>query len=94
MEYDFAEKRRADRQPFWTTIGYLCDDTGSRDLFNGVAVNISQSGMCLYLFGSPCLSEGQNINIASDVLVQTRRGTIRWIRKVEEDFFKVGLAFV
>ncbi|TAN40147.1 MAG: PilZ domain-containing protein [Nitrospirae bacterium] len=94
MQNSFAEMRKDVRCPFLTTVGYVCDGEGDRNVFSGVSVNMSQSGICLYLFESPCLREGQNISFASDILVKSRKGTIRWINKVENGFYKVGLQFV
>jgi hypothetical protein len=88
------EKRCKDRYPFLTSVGYQCESDCSRSIFNGMSVNMSQSGMCLYLFESPCLVEGCTINLAGDTLMKSRRGSIRWITKVEDGFYKVGLQFI
>lgn len=94
MQNAEMEKRAQPRCPFMTAVGYVCDGDGSRNVFNGMAVNISNSGICLYLFESPCLREGQSISFAGNMLVQSRRGTIRWLNKVDDGFYKAGLMFV
>ncbi|MDA8083195.1 MAG: PilZ domain-containing protein [Nitrospiraceae bacterium] len=88
------EKRLRDRYPFLVTIGYQCEGDCSRSIFSGMSVNMSRAGMCLYLFESPCLREGANISLAGETLMTSRRGTIRWMHKVEDGFYKVGLQFI
>ena len=86
--------RKEDRFPFLKTIAYSCDQGGPVDLFKGVTINISRSGMCMYLYESPCIAQGSHIHIKSELPVSAQRGTIRWIDKVEDGFYKAGLMFV
>lgn len=87
-------QRSEDRFPFLKTIAYSCEQDGAEDLFKGVTINISKSGMCLYLYECPCVDPGRHIHIKSDLPVSAQRGTIRWVNKVEDGFYKAGLMFV
>ena len=91
---EYKGLRSEDRFPFLKTISYTCDQEGSDDIFKGVTINISKSGMCLYLFESPCVDNGSHIFIKSELPVNSSRGAIRWIDKVEDGFYMAGLQFI
>ncbi|TAN40146.1 MAG: PilZ domain-containing protein [Nitrospirae bacterium] len=94
MEQFSAEQRREERFPFLKTIDYSCDSGASGVLFRGVTINISHSGLCLYLFENPCMNRLGTLNIRSELPVQADRGRICWVDKVAEGFYKAGLKFV
>jgi len=94
MELKYAEKRRDIRYPFLKTIDYVCNIPADAATYKAVTINLSQSGMCLYMFLSPCINEGHEISIQDTLPVSRQKGTIRWVDKIEDDLFKVGLMFV
>ncbi|MHB8883448.1 MAG: PilZ domain-containing protein [Thermodesulfovibrionales bacterium] len=89
-----AEQRREERFPFLKTIDYDCDGGASGELFRGVTINISRSGMCLYLYENPCMGRPVTLRIRGELPVQADRGRICWVDKVAEGFYKAGLKFV
>lgn len=92
MEFVPEERRRYRRTIFPSTIEYGMKEEATGESFKGVAVNISESGLCLYT--SNVLKEGQVIAIMSVLPVSSRVASVRWIRSVNDDVCKVGLMFV
>ena len=90
---EFPRERRRDRRTiFPSTIEYGMKAAATGETFKGVAVNISESGLCLYT--SSFLKEGQEIAIMSALPVSSRVASVRWTRSVNDDVCKVGLMFV
>jgi c-di-GMP-binding flagellar brake protein YcgR len=85
------ERRKHSRYPFPEKINYVCGNGATSDILRGITVNISDSGMCLYLFKNH--REGQEITILSDLPIQSRKATIRWINNFRERFFTAGIMF-
>ncbi|MEW6108062.1 MAG: PilZ domain-containing protein [Nitrospirota bacterium] len=85
------ERRRHMRYPHPDKIEYVFSAGFSGDKLKGVTVNISNSGLCLYLFNK--LSVGQSITIKSYLPVSYRHATVQWIRTVKDNFFIAGLRF-
>ena len=85
-----SEKRRTERYDFPSTIEYMLEES-TREVFKGVTINISDSGLSIYAF-SP-LSEGQRIIITSILPVNQQSATIRWVKKEDESMYKIGLTF-
>lgn len=86
MESDITEKRREDRFPFAKNL--YCTNTKG-EVFKGITVNMSKSGLCLYVY--KILSEGESIKI-NDILPNScREAVICWIRKIDDAFSMVGL---
>ncbi len=65
----------------------LTDET----VHQGVAVNISPSGLCAYLFTH--IAEGQDVAIKTVLPVDCRSAEVRWIRKERDGFYSAGLQF-
>jgi len=93
MYHTFIEYRREERFPYLKTIGYACDNQRTGDVLKAITINISRSGMCLYLYDSPCAEPGEKILIKSDLPVSSQRGTIKWVEKVDDGFYRAGLKF-
>jgi c-di-GMP-binding flagellar brake protein YcgR len=92
MAFVPVERRRYRRSVFPSTIEYEIRTEATGDTFKGVAVNISESGLCLYT--SNVLKEGQEIAIISVLPVPSRNAAVRWTRSLNDDICKVGLTFV
>jgi hypothetical protein len=60
--------------------------------FKGLIVNISDSGIGLFVFNP--LHEGQEIIIKSDEKSLNRRGIVRRCHEMGEKIYKVGLEFI
>lgn len=80
--------RSEPRVTFFSPIQFVTREEPGRFL-KGVVNNISQSGMGIYSFDS--LSEGQEIVVASTLPNAHNEYTVRWSRKLMDDFFMAGL---
>ncbi|GBE31133.1 PilZ domain protein [bacterium BMS3Bbin05] len=87
-----ADKRKDERYDYPAAITYSLHSDSSEEIFRGVTINLSKSGVCMYLFRLP--EEQQKIKIKSNLPVAAGIAEIRWIKKIEEDFYQVGMAFV
>ena len=86
-----SERRSYVRYNFPQKIQYINPDT--LEEISSVIIDISYSGMCLYMF-SP-------VKVGQEIIIQRRRqfykkGVIAWFSKIVEeyDIYKVGLKFL
>lgn len=86
-----TEKRKHPRYPHPDKIEYICDHRSGEKVSKGITINISTSGLCLYLFDD--LTEGHSITFKSTLPVSAKRASIRWIKKLQERFYIAGLIF-
>jgi CheY-like chemotaxis protein len=84
------EKRNQGRYPYHGMVEYYLDGTES-EVSHSLGINISESGMCLYVWRDLCTA--QVITIKSRLPVDPRRGTIRWIKNLHGTFSIAGLMF-
>ncbi len=87
----FNSRRAQIRSDFHHEIKYILNPDTTGEIFNGVAVNISGTGLCLYV--SNHLSEGQGITIKSIFRDSYKSGIVRWSEKIVENIYRVGLIF-
>jgi c-di-GMP-binding flagellar brake protein YcgR len=92
MAFVPVERRRYRRSVFPSTIEYEIKTQATGGTLKGVAVNISESGLCLYT--SNVLREGLEIAIISVLPVPSRNAAVRWTKSLNEDLCKAGLMFV
>jgi len=92
MSFNKNERRKDIRYDFPKKIEYVLNPETSGKIYSGVITNISKSGLCLYIFHP--LTEGQKIIIKSTLPVSHQTADVRWIKKVDNDFYKAGLIFV
>jgi len=85
------EPRKEERQDYPHEIEYVVDPLTTYEFFKAVAVNISKSGLCLYT--STPLSEGQTITIKSTIPAPSQTAVVRWIQKLNDFYYKIGLQF-
>ena len=86
------DTRRYCRRNFADVIEYVLPDNGASDLFKGVTINLSESGLCLYTFNPVPLNEKITIERGISPLCN-QTGTVRWIKRLAPDLYKVGLMF-
>jgi c-di-GMP-binding flagellar brake protein YcgR len=86
---DSIERREHVRYDFPHRIEYILSPETSDEIFKAVAINISKTGLCLYIFNP--LGEGQEMIIRSSLPVPFKALSVRWIKKMEDNFYKVGL---
>ncbi len=87
-----GEHRSDPRYAYPKTVEYTITSLDDSDTFKGVVVNISKTGICLYLYAIH--AEGETITIKSGLPVQSRTAMVKWIKKVNEGFYKAGLEFI
>jgi c-di-GMP-binding flagellar brake protein YcgR len=91
MSAERVERRRDVRQPYPRVIEYSLTPSSNEKL-KGVAVNLSSSGLALYVFRH--LMQGQEIHIRSFMPVDYRKASVRWVRAVDEGILQAGFMFV
>lgn len=87
-----TEKRSEERYPFLKTIRYACIPDIGED-FKGVTIDISKSGMSMYIFTTCCMREGLHVKVKDQLPVDSRTVTVRWVRQVDKDLYRAGLQF-
>ena len=93
MSLEYSEKRTDIRYEFPSTLEYELIPEKTGEVFKGLTVNISSSGLCLYVYDS--LGEGQEIAIKKCVLpFPCQRAVVRWIKKIDEDVYMSGVRFL
>jgi c-di-GMP-binding flagellar brake protein YcgR len=89
----YSGLRRDTRYDFPATIEYVMgSQTGDEAVHKGVTINLSLTGLGLYIFD--LLPEGQQITIKSALPVDARTATICWTRKEDDNFYRTGLKFI
>jgi hypothetical protein len=89
MSFDNIEKRRDIRYDcFHHVIEYYAKT--SEEVFKGVTVNISNSGLCLHILTPLCV--GQKIKIKRNPSVSYQPATVCWIKKTDDNLYRVGLS--
>jgi hypothetical protein len=89
---DNKERRSHERRDFANRIVYVSADDPDCTLIKGVMMNISETGLCFATFTAPIKDE--KIWILESMLpIHRQKGTVRWIKKMESDIYKVGLMF-
>lgn len=90
-----TERRRDSRSSHASLIEYTTsakDGAENDSRARGVTINISTSGLCMYIFHP--LQEGQRLRISSNpFLRKTRLAQVRWAKLVTGDIYKAGLMF-
>jgi hypothetical protein len=85
------ERRSHERHDVANRIVYVSADNPS-SLVKGVTMNISETGLCFVTFTPPIKDE--KIRLLESILpIHRQKGTVRWIKKMESDIYKVGLMF-
>jgi hypothetical protein len=86
------ERRTAQRRDFANRIVYVSADNPDYTLIKGVTMNMSETGLCFATFTPP--EKDEKIWILESMLpIHRQKGTVRWIKKMESDIYKVGLMF-
>ena len=89
MPYNNINRRIYQRYDFCSKIDYMITPGDTQEIFKGVTVNISHSGLRLYVFMS--LHEGQGISIKTELPEDIQTATIRWIKKSDGNLYEAGL---
>jgi hypothetical protein len=90
LDYPGREKRKEPRYPYLRTIEcLLCGETN--ESLKGVTIDISHSGLSLYFIAPGVISEGLKISVKDPLPANLQNGTVQWVVKVEEDFYRAGI---
>ena len=82
-----SDKRKHERFNFPYTIECFDPHNGDK-VIRGIAMNISVSGVCLYI--PQPLDKGQEITIRSVVYGCPQTATVCWSEKYDEEYYKIG----
>jgi len=91
MSAEKGERRKDVRQPYPRVIEYSLTPVSNEKL-KGVTVNISNSGLALYIFSH--LIQGQEILIRSFMPVDYRKASVRWVKEIDDGILQAGCMFV
>ncbi len=92
MAIQKMDMRSEERFSYLRTIKYVCIPDTEED-FKGVTIDISKSGMSLYIFSPCCIREGLHVRINDDLPLTSTSGVVRWVRQVDHDLYRAGLQF-
>ena len=89
MSLGCKETRSEQRHAYFTSVEFASRSEKGEELLIGTAINLSNSGLCIYSYVP--LREGQEIIIRNAYPVKNRIYVVRWTIKLLDDFFAVGL---
>lgn len=92
MALQKVDMRREERFPYLKTIKYICIPDTEEDS-KGVTIDISKTGMSLYIFGPCCIREGIHVKAMDDLPLASTTGVVSWVRQVDQDLYRAGLQF-
>lgn len=94
-EVEQEERRRYSRNVYNETIEFVHDTNGtdsSPAVARGLSVNLSFSGICMYVF-SP-LANGQKLMIVKGLSTSNPvLASVQWLVPVAENMYKAALSF-
>lgn len=89
----YTRTRRDTRYDFPAMIEYVMGSQADDEVIHkGVTINLSSTGLCIYLFD--VLPKGQHITIRTTLPVDSRTAAICWTRKEDVNFYRAGLKFI
>lgn len=81
-----------ERFSYLKTIKYVRIPDTAED-FKGVTIDISKTGMSLYIFSPSCIREGLQVKVNDDLPLSSTSGVVRWVRQVDQDLYRAWLQF-
>ena len=81
------DNRSEARYPLCEKVEYLLSEH-SDETFQGLAINISKSGLCLHLYHT--LDKGASIILKSSLGNSCQKAILQWIDKMESGLYKAG----
>lgn len=79
--------RSEERYPLCEKVEYVHSES-SEEVFQGLATNISKSGICLHVY--KILGEGESIMIRSSLNNSCQTATLQWINEIDSGFYMAG----
>jgi hypothetical protein len=86
-----SDKRKHNRREIMSTIEYFDEPFTTHETFDGVIVNVSESGLCILT--THLLNRGQKIEIKDNSDAGSQSAIVRWALKYNSLYYKVGLEF-
>lgn len=80
------------RYDYLATIEYVLGSQADQTARKGVTMDLSASGLCMYIFDP--LPQGQKIVIKTALPVDSRTAVICWTRKEESSLYRSGSKFI
>jgi c-di-GMP-binding flagellar brake protein YcgR len=81
-----------ERSSYLKTIKYFCIPDTAED-FKDLTIDISKTGMSLYIFSPSCIREGLQVKVNDDLPLSSTSGVVRWVRQVDQDLYRALLQF-
>jgi hypothetical protein len=91
LSFQKIDKRIHLRYAFSHPLKFILHPVDTEEILDGVAINISDSGLCFC--SSNILGEGQEIILVSKLPFSFEKGSVRWSKKLNDNFYKFGLLF-
>lgn len=92
MELQQMDMRSEERFSYLKIVKYICIPDIEVD-FKGVTIDISKSGMSVYVFGPSCIALGLPVRVKDDLPLISTTGVVRWVRQVDQDLYRAGIQF-
>ena len=86
---NIPNRRRHKRKEKMDTIEYVIEPLTTNETFDGVLVNVSESGLCILT--NDLLNKGQQIRITDNGHTINKSAVVRWTEKYNDLYYKVGL---
>jgi len=88
---ELSERRRHKRKYLANAMECELKELQQKEIFDCVAANISQSGICL-ITTNP-LQNGQKVTMKNHIFPSPRTATVRWSEDYKSLYFRAGLEF-
>ncbi len=82
-----GNKRSEERYPLCEKVAYVLSESSEEPL-QGLATNISKSGICLHLYKT--LDKGDSITFKSSLNNSCQEATLQWISEMDSGLFLAG----
>ena len=92
MTHKKTDMRSEERFPYLRTVKYICIPDTEGD-FKGVTIDISKTGISLYIFSPYCLRKGHIVKVKDDLPVVSTTGVVRWVQQIDRDLYRAGIQF-
>ncbi|MGE5892542.1 MAG: PilZ domain-containing protein [bacterium] len=96
MAPENVERRKFNRNTHTSLIEYAFHTEGdvTKDsTAKGITVNVSDTGLCIYLFNP--VNEGQEMKIFKGLFAsESLSARVKWSKQITDDIYKAGLAFL
>lgn len=93
MSAESSERRQYFRFDHANVVELVTVDPAPSEQFRGVTIDMSETGMSLFVFQPVCTND--TISIVKSMLPMSHRaGSVRWVNQLAPDFYKIGMMFV